>query len=200
MIVVGVDEVGRGPLAGPVAVGAFALLDPRSQSRFRGVKDSKQLTAESREVWFKKINEEKEKGRINFCVTFVSESVIDEKGLTFAITSALSQSLLSLKLLPQECEVLLDGGLKAPKEFFRQKTIIKGDEKRTVIALASIAAKVLRDRMMKDYALVYKEYGFETHKGYATKGHFKKLRELGPCPLHRQSFLKKFKLLQKNTI
>lgn len=189
--IIGVDEVGRGPLAGPVAVGAFVFLDEKIAQRFRGVKDSKQLTHEIREKFFAQIVKEKEKGNVNFAVTFVGEKVIDEKGLSFAIKSALATSLSVLSLPPTDCLVLLDGGLKAPKEYSAQKTIIKGDEKKKVIALASIAAKVMRDRKMCEFAELYKGYNFESHKGYGTREHRLKIKELGLCPLHRRSFLKR---------
>lgn len=187
---IGIDEVGRGPLAGPVAVGAFVFIDPTAAKLFRGVKDSKQLTEEKREAWFSRIEEERASGRVNYAVTFVSEKVIDEKGLSYALRYALTKSLSSLALKPEQCRVLLDGGLKAPVEYVYQQTIIRGDEKRKVIALASIAAKVLRDRAMKKYAQVYEGYGFEQHKGYATERHYSEIARRGLCPIHRRSFLK----------
>ncbi len=204
--VIGIDEVGRGPLAGPVAVGAFVFLDSSAARRFRGVKDSKQLSHEQREVFFTQIEAEKAKGAVDFSVTFVSEKVIDKKGLSFAIKFALKTSLdtiytniaenraeKTLTFSPAECHILLDGGLKAPLEFSTQKTIIKGDEKEKVIALASIAAKVLRDRKMQTFSKRYPNYDFHIHKGYGTRGHYQKILQFGLCPLHRRSFLKKLK-------
>ncbi len=186
---IGIDEVGRGPLAGPVAVGAFVFLTPNSKKLFRGVKESKQLTEEKREEWYEKILETKIAGHVDFCVTFQSEKVIDEKGLSFAIKKSLDISLNKLKIEPDLAKVLLDGGLKAPPEYKNQKTIIKGDEKEAVIALASICAKVLRDRKMKVLGQKFKDYGFEVHKGYGTKAHYEAIRRFGPCLIHRQSFL-----------
>jgi ribonuclease HII len=186
----GVDEVGRGPIAGPVAVGAFVFLDEKAKRLFRGVKESKQLTETEREKWFAKIEEAKVGGLVNFSVNFQSEKVIDTKGLSWAIKKALSQSLLALKLNPKNVMVLLDGGLKAPLEYINQKTIIKGDEKESVIALASICAKVLRDRKMVKLGNKHTEYGFEIHKGYGTKKHYEAIKNLGLLKEHRRSFLK----------
>jgi len=188
---IGIDEVGRGPLAGPVAVGAFVFLTPDSRLLFRGVKESKQLTEEEREEWYKKILIARDSGHIDFKVTFKSEKVIDNKGLSFAIRKSVEISLNKLDIDPDSALVLLDGGLKAPSIFENQKTIIRGDEKEMVIALASICAKVKRDRKMRRMAKKYLNYGFEVHKGYGTKAHYEAIERLGPCLIHRQSFLHK---------
>ena len=188
---IGIDEVGRGPIAGPVAVGAFVFLKPSAKNFFKGVKESKQLSEAKREEWFKKIQEAQKLGLINFAVTFQSEKVIDTKGISFAIKKCLADSLSKLKINPQDAKVRLDGGLKAPAEYTNQKTIIKGDAKETVIALASICAKVLRDRKMREWAKKHPNYGFEVHKGYGTKGHYKAIKDHGTTPLHRLSFLQK---------
>ncbi len=185
---IGIDEVGRGPIAGPVAVGAFVFLTKTSSKLFGGVKESKQLTEVKREEWFKKILEVQKKGHIDFAVTFQSEKIIDTKGLSFAIKNALRMSINKLEIKCEECEVRLDGGLKAPLEYKNQKTIIKGDAKEKVIALASICAKVLRDRKMKEWAKKYPGYGFEIHKGYGTEKHYKAIQKHGLLPLHRKSF------------
>jgi ribonuclease HII len=187
---IGIDEVGRGPIAGPVAVGAFIFLTPEAPKLFRGVKESKQLTEEKREKWFEKILKIKEKGHIDFCVSFESEKVIDEKGIVFAIKSCLYKSLHTIAENPEESLVLLDGGLKAPRHFKLQKTIIRGDAKEKVIALASICAKVLRDRKMKMLGKKYPAYGFEIHKGYGTRAHYKAIEKEGLHELHRRSFCK----------
>ena len=189
MDTIGIDEVGRGPIAGAVAVGAFTFLKPEAKKLFRGVKESKQLTEEKREIWFKKIQQASRVGLVKFTVTFQSEKVIDTKGLSFAIKKALSTSLYALNIKPAHARVLLDGGLKAPKEYVNQKTIIKGDEKKMVIALASICAKVLRDRRMNLLAKKYPKYGFERHKGYGTKSHYVAIKKYGILGIHRQSFL-----------
>lgn len=189
-ILIGIDEVGRGPIAGPTAVGAFVFLKPEAKRLFRGVKESKQLSETKREEWFEKILSAQKQGLVDFCVTFQSEKVIDTKGISFAIKKSLETSLDSLKIAPEKCQVLLDGGLKAPLEYKNQKTIIKGDAKEMTIALASICAKVLRDRKMKAWGKKYPYYGFEIHKGYGTKGHYAALRKHGLSTLHRKSFIK----------
>ncbi len=188
---IGIDEVGRGPIAGPVAVGAFVFLKPESKKYFKGVKESKQISEEKREMWFGEIKKAKKLGLINYAVTFQSEKVIDNKGLSFAIKNALRISLSKLKINAGECKVLLDGGLKAPEEYKDQKTIIKGDEKEMVIALASICAKVLRDREMRKWAKKYPQYGWDINKGYGTRKHYEGIRNVGLSGLHRRSFLKK---------
>ena len=202
---VGIDEVGRGPIAGPVAVGAFGIsIKNLTEVRriFKGVKESKQLSEQQRESWFKVIERTKMLGLVDFAVTFQSEKVIDTKGLSYAIKLALKTSLdkvvsnlfkMSEKYRLDEFRVLLDGGLKAPAEFINQKTIIKGDEKEMVIALASICAKVLRDRKMNALAKKHPRYGFEKHKGYGTRSHYEAIERHGILPIHRKSFLKGYK-------
>ncbi len=191
---IGIDEVGRGPIAGPVAVGAFVFLKPQSRRLFRGVKESKQLTEQKREEWFSIIEGAEKAGHITYSVTFQSEKIIDTKGLSFAIKAALNVSLSTVanltKSKPHLIQVLLDGGLKAPITYPNQKTIIKGDEKEMVIALASICAKVLRDRRMNKLAKKHPRYGFERHKGYGTKWHYEAVKKYGVLPSHRRSFLK----------
>ncbi len=189
-LVVGIDEVGRGPLAGPVAVGAF-IVHKKIQLP---IKDSKKLTEKQREIWYEKICEWRKEWKCDFCVTMVSAKIVDKIGLSKAIQKALNKSLNLV--LPKShdsakrVKVLLDGGLRAPAEFKNQKTIIKGDEKEPVIALASIVAKVMRDRYMKKIAKKYPQYYFEIHKGYGTKKHYIALKKYGISPLHRKSFLK----------
>jgi ribonuclease HII len=192
--IIGIDEVGRGPIAGPVAVGSCVFLTPEAKKLFRGVKESKQLTEIQREEWFLKICKAQHDGHLDFYVTFQSHKIIDTKGLVFAIRTALYTSLHKLEIKPTECRVLLDGGLRAPAHFKDQKTIIKGDEKETIIALASICAKVLRDREMREVAKKYPAYKFEDHKGYGTPGHYQVLLRKGITPLHRKSFLRKLEI------
>jgi ribonuclease HII len=192
---IGIDEVGRGPIAGPVAVGAFVILDDEVMPEFKGVKESKQLSFKKREFWFEKILEFKKLNKINFSVNFQTESVIDNMGISHAIRVALNQSIKDLNIDPENAIVLLDGGLKAPLEFKNQKTIIKGDEKEIVIALASICSKVLRDRKMIDFDKKYPGYNLLKHMGYGTKAHYDAIEKHGLLPIHRKSFLTKF--LQK---
>jgi ribonuclease HII len=192
-LLIGIDEAGRGPIAGPVAVGAFAFLTPNARRLFRGVKESKQLSEKKRERWFILIQEAKKNGHINFRVSFQSHKIIDTKGISHAIRMALAKSLNGLKIKPVNARILLDGGLKAPLRYKNQRTIIKGDEKEVVIALASICAKVLRDRYMRELSSEHPQYGFDIHKGYGTQRHYQAIKKHGISPMHRQSFLKRMK-------
>lgn len=193
---IGVDEVGRGPLAGPVAVGAFLVPIGFDFEYFHGIRDSKKLPAHKRESYLKLVEEKVKNGEVKYAVSFVSSEQIDKKGLSYAIKKALQTSLQKLKVkqvfLEEECLVLLDGGLKAPAKFMHQKTIIKGDDKEKVISLASVVAKVLRDHRLMKLSKKYPEYQFHINKGYGTKQHIDHLMEFGPCPIHRQSFLRNF--------
>jgi ribonuclease HII len=193
---IGIDEAGRGPLAGPIAVGAFAVRSKRILKRFLGVKDSKQLSRKQREEWFEKIKEEKKKGNVHYAVSFCRAEVIDAHGLTWATAASLNRCLKKLEkksaAMP-ESRVLLDGSLHASTRYLNQTTIIDGDSKEPIIALASICAKVLRDRKMTRFAKEFPVYGFEIHNGYGTKSHYRAIRKHGLSPLHRRSFLKNIK-------
>lgn len=191
--IIGIDEVGRGPLAGPVAVGAvciYAEHHTKVKKLFPVVKDSKKLTAKKREEWAKKIRDAETLGYLSFAVTFVAPSVIDKKGLSYAIHTAIEKSLSAIEHEAGEAKVLLDGGLCAPTHYLNQETIIKGDEKELAIALASIVAKVARDARMILLARKFPEYGFEKHKGYGTRAHYEAIKKNGITPHHRKSFLK----------
>ncbi|QQR76729.1 ribonuclease HII [Candidatus Nomurabacteria bacterium] len=192
----GIDEVGRGPIAGPVAVGVFRLdienknfkiLVKKTNLKLR---DSKKLSHAEREKWFEVIKKWKKEGKCDYKVTLVSAAKIDSIGIVPAIKRALSNSIYKLKTSDYKI-VLLDGGLKAPKEFARQKTIIKGDEKEPAIALASICAKVTRDRYMDRVSKIYPKYNFYMHKGYGTKAHYEAIYRYGITDIHRKTFLKK---------
>jgi len=191
--VIGIDEAGRGPLAGTVSVGAacFFASDIRRFKKFSaGVKDSKKLSEEKREEWFAKMEREVTLGKFSFAVSFSSSVVIDNRGLSFAIRSALAKSIKKLSCPPESTLVLLDGSLYAPEEYIFQKTIIHGDDIEPIISLASIAAKVFRDRKMYALAKKYPEYCFEKHKGYGTKGHYQAIERYGILEgVHRKSFL-----------
>lgn len=189
----GIDEVGRGPLAGPVAVCAFKMGIDFNARAFGPIKDSKQLTAENREAIFRALHALKKKGKVDYSVSYEDARTIDSIGIGKAIKNCLEASLGDLNLVPEACEVLLDGGLKAPAIFKDQKTIIKGDEKKRAIAFASIIAKVSRDALMREFAKIYPQYGFEIHKGYGTKDHRSAIRKHGMSPLHRRSFCKNIK-------
>ena len=194
---IGIDEAGRGPIAGPVAVAAFSVIAGHKDSlltffKSGRVRDSKKLTAVTRERIFKELTVQKSLGKVSYAVSFASATVVDRKGISFATRLALARSLEVLGVGPSECQVLLDGSLKAPEEFTLQRTIIKGDEKEAVIALASIVAKVSRDRLMVRLAKKYPHYDLDIHKGYGTSDHYRKLKKHGLSPVHRKSFLKSF--------
>ncbi|PCH91675.1 ribonuclease HII [Candidatus Kaiserbacteria bacterium] len=190
--VIGIDEAGRGPVAGPISVGAVcAPVDTEVMHEYfeNGIRDSKKLTPKRRDVLFDWIQEQ---DNLHYGVGFCSSQMIDTEGIVPATTSALAEALR--QAVPTDCSesevlVLLDGGLKAPKEFVNQKTIIKGDENEVVIALASVMAKVSRDREMEKFSEQYPQYGFAGHKGYGTKAHYEAIKEHGMCDIHRRSFL-----------
>ncbi len=192
---IGIDEVGRGPLAGPLCVGACAVRKGAYRgvrALFLGVKDCKKLSLQAREEWYRRIRSAKADGALRTATAFVGEKEIDARGLSRALETALCRALRRLGFSPPHCRVLLDGGLRAPRAFLFQKTIIRGDEKEPLIALASIVAKVRRDRHMIRLAKHFPAYGFERHKGYGTKQHYEALRKHGACEIHRRSFLKNF--------
>jgi len=194
----GVDEAGRGPLAGPVAVGVVAVLEGFDVAvEFPGVRDSKKLSEKRREKLFTLLEGRVEKGDVRFVVELESAETIDEEGIVTAVRRAVTRGVNTLAPHPFGCpdagdaalvEVLLDGSLNAPPEY-KQQTIINGDDLVPLISLASIAAKVTRDRLMIKLATEFPEYGFEKHKGYGTRAHYEALATHGPCAIHRRSFL-----------
>lgn len=191
--IVGIDEAGRGPLAGPVAVGAVMVPSARLKefiSFFRGIKDSKKLSAQRRERWFGKIETAKKNGILEFKVSFSGSGTIDKRGINFAISRSINGTLRKLECPGNRSLILLDGGLRASADYRAQRTIIRGDEHVMIISVASIAAKVLRDRLMERFAREYPHYGFDEHKGYGTAEHFKKIRKHGLSKIHRRSFLR----------
>ena len=187
--IVGVDEAGRGPLAGPITLAC--VLCPKNYARrfLRGIKDSKRLTLTAREEWLQKIKNHPK----FFCFSVSSgPAVIDREGLSKTVKRAIARLLRKAEIKGQTSfQVLLDGSLFAPQKY-RQKTIIKGDEKVPVIAAASIVAKVSRDRKMARLARLFPQYAFEAHKGYGTRLHYKMLKKHGPCAIHRQTFLRDY--------
>lgn len=192
--IIGVDEVGRGPLAGPVTVGA--VLIPRDFEFPKiGPKDSKKLSQKKREEWFLYARGH---NNILYTTASISSSIIDKINISKATLLAVERALGKLFQINNgyhsllrigDVEVLLDGLLRAPKEY-KQKTIIRGDEKVPVISLASIIAKVTRDAYMVKTSEKYPQYGFENHKGYGTKKHYEAIKKYGAIDIHRKSFLK----------
>ena len=163
-------------------------------------KDSKKLTSKQRDFWFAKIEELEKEGLLNFTVAFSSNKIIDKEGISFAIKKGIKKCLSRTKDSPLgasqgksfelDSTVLLDGGLKAPAEWPNQKTIIKGDEKELIISLASIVAKVSRDREMVKLAEKYPDHFLCQHKGYGTSLHYKKIEEFGVLIIHRVTYLR----------
>ncbi len=178
-IVIGVDEAGRGPLAGPVSVGAAILPEGFSHPV---INDSKKLTEKKREALYDELCENKE---IQWAVSLVEADEVDEVNVLRATHLGMERAVRSLGVDPGMC--LIDG-LTVPNFPFPHEAIVKGDSKSLSIATASIFAKVTRDRIMRAAAVRYPGYGFEKHKGYGTKGHLAALRTLGPCSIHRRSF------------
>lgn len=186
---VGVDEVGRGPLAGPVTVCALAVAKDFDSTLCKGIKDSKKLSPAQRQKWLSVINTLKEQGSVQYSIVSVESDVIDSRGISYAITHALEGALAQLALDPHTTSVLLDGGLKAPPIFLNQQTIIKGDETEPIISMASIVAKEHRDALMKKCGEDYPEYGFAEHKGYGTKKHLDAIKKHGMSIVHRRTFI-----------
>lgn len=178
----GIDEAGRGPLAGPVVAGAVIL--PKD-ARILYINDSKKLSEKKREELFDVICSE----ALAYGIGVVSPERIDEINILQATYEAMRQAINKLDITP---DILLNDAVTIPEINIRQVPIIKGDAKSMSIAAASILAKVTRDRMMLEYDAVYPEYGFARHKGYGTKQHTDALVKYGACPIHRRTFIKKF--------
>lgn len=178
----GVDEAGRGPLAGPVYAAAVIL--PRDLV-IEGLNDSKKLTEKRREALYDVIVEQ----AVAYGIGSADEREIDDINILQATFLAMRRAIAQLSVRPDLA--LIDGNRESdfgvPAE-----TVVGGDGRSANIAAASILAKVTRDRVMLEYAQKYPQYGFDVHKGYGTKRHYEALREFGPCPIHRQSFLRKF--------
>ena len=177
----GVDEAGRGPLAGPVCAAAV-ILPP--DLRLRGLDDSKKLTEKAREALFEEIVRE----AVSFGVAFATVEEIEALNILRAAMRAMARAVAELEPVP--ALALVDGN-RAPETPVPCLTVVGGDGKCASIAAASVLAKVSRDRLMRELADAYPVYGFERHKGYGTAAHYAALREHGPCPAHRPSFLKK---------
>jgi ribonuclease HII len=189
-IIVGIDEVGRGPVAGPVVVCAFAALGHFDYAQLLGIRDSKKLSAKKREGWDIKLRALALDGSCAFSLAERSADWIDANGIAPAIRECVAETLLKLNLDPNSVYVELDGSLSAPKEYVHQKTTIKGDDLVPVISAASIIAKVYRDQRMDVYGGEFPGYGFETHKGYGTSAHMQAIADKGVVAIHRISFLK----------
>lgn len=182
ILICGVDEAGRGPLAGPVAAGACIL---PADHDILYINDSKRLTPKRRDQLFDVIKEE----ALSWHVSLVDAARIDEINILQATYEAMRKAIAAL--YPQPDAIVADA-VTIPDIQIPQTGIIKGDAKCASIAAASILAKVTRDRLMEEYDAQYPEYGFATHKGYGTKAHIDAIRTYGPCPIHRRTFITHF--------
>ncbi|CAN5720972.1 hypothetical protein BH11PAT2_BH11PAT2_08520 [soil metagenome] len=188
-MVIGIDEAGRGPLAGPVAVGLVrAPADYDFLTIFPGLNDSKKMTEKNRERIFELLQERVTAGEISYLVAMPTAQQIDTYGIAVVIRTAIEKGLSKLVTEGKPHKVWLDGSLKAPIHY-DQETVIGGDALIPAIMLASVAAKVTRDRLMIELAREYPEYGFEKHKGYGTKAHYAALHEHGVSAVHRVTFI-----------
>lgn len=190
---IGIDEAGRGALAGPVSVGAvlypddldwkeaFSLVTRRGKPKLR---DSKQLTAQQRDVLFEYITAH---GRLRHASAFVDAKTIDKIGIVNAANEAAAVAIEQLRIRPSRVSVLLDAGLRVPEKW-SQESFVRGDETIPAISFASIIAKVTRDRYMEELASTHGAYHFEEHKGYGTADHRRAIRSSGLSELHRASF------------
>jgi len=176
--IAGIDEAGRGPLAGPVVASAVILPPDIS---IDGVDDSKKLSSEKREILFKIIKEK----ALSVGIGIISSKVIDEINILEATREAMLNAVENLKITP---DLIIIDGITPIKSSIKQLTIKKGDSLSQSIAAASIIAKVTRDRLMLDYDARYPTYLFAKHKGYGTAEHLERIKEFGPCEIHRNSF------------
>lgn len=189
----GIDEAGRGPLAGPVVVASVIM---PQDSMIEGVNDSKKVSEKKREVLYEKIIEE----AVAYGVGIIDQNEIDKINILNATKKGLTLSIQELEKSLKEKKkgfdkpdiILVDALTKIDTDGISYRSIIKGDAKSYSIAAASIIAKVTRDRIMREWDQVYPMYGFEKHKGYGTAAHIAAIKEYGLCPLHRKSFTKNF--------
>lgn len=178
---IGVDEVGRGPLAGPVVAAAVIL--PKG-IELLGLKDSKKMSAQKREELAKEIREV----ALAIGIGIIEPEVIDSINILQATFEAMRQAISQIEL-PYNC-ILVDGNKEIPEVDKKQHAIISGDNKSASIAAASVIAKVTRDHIMDEYAKIYKGYDWESNKGYGSEAHYRAIRKLGITPIHRKTFLK----------
>nr|WP_286172571.1 MULTISPECIES: ribonuclease HII [Oscillospiraceae] len=179
----GVDEAGRGPLAGPVCAAAVVLPEGYLPA---GLNDSKKLTEKRRELLFDEIRE----NAVAYSVQLVDNEIIDDINILNATMQAMAQAIAGLGV---PVELALIDGNRCPPADLPCQAVVQGDARSASIAAASILAKVTRDRLMLEYDQLFPGYGFARHKGYPTKAHYQALTELGVTPIHRLTFLKKWK-------
>ena len=196
--VIGIDEVGRGPIAGPVVVCACAVTSDIQQKLLelfpKGIlKDSKKLSEKNREKIRNGLEDFKNRKKVLWGIGEVSAERVDQVGIAPSIKEAINNALTQLEKegIDITSHVVLDGSLYAPERYVHQETYIKGDEKFVEIALASIIAKVYRDTLMKHVAKDFPMYGFENHVGYGTQAHYEAIASHGITEHHRKTFLRK---------
>jgi ribonuclease HII len=193
---VGVDEVGRGPVAGPVYVCALSVKKKDIQHVIdegpSPLRDSKKLNSQKRKAWFLYLQELRKQKVVSWSVLSLSAADVDEYGIAVCIKRLVDKSVERLKVERSNTHVYLDGGLELHDTSIKSTAVIKGDEEIPVIALASIVAKVLRDVEMVKHAVEYPQYGLDANKGYGTKDHMKAIKRLGLTNLHRKTFLRKY--------
>ena len=186
--VAGLDEAGRGPLAGPVVASAVCI-DCNCKFLLKGINDSKKLSEKQRDFFYEKLTNDK---NIKWGVGIVSEKVIDKINILQATKLAMQKAVDDLLCDTDVEYLILDGNFTLRqaqgKKYIPQKSVIKGDQKVMSVAVASIIAKVTRDKIMQKYHKQFPQYGFDKHKGYGTELHRQKLKELGPCKIHRKTF------------
>lgn len=181
--VAGIDEAGRGPLAGPV-VCACCMMPMNDGDMIDGINDSKKISEKKREKLFEEIKQK----AVSYCIAVIPPEVIDDINILQATVLGMKNSYEGMEIKP---DVLLVDAVKLNVDA-KVVPIIKGDATSYNIAAASILAKVARDRLMREYDMQFPEYGFAKHKGYGTADHIKALKEIGPTPIHRRSFIKNF--------
>lgn len=188
--IIGIDEAGRGPLAGPVYLGAVLATSDFNFGIFSDLNDSKQMKESQRISVFNKAKKVA-KERAGFCVTtsYTKAKTIDRQGIEAAINAAIKRCLKRLSVAPDNVYIYLDGGLQAPQKFKFQKTIVRGDSKVPIISLASVLAKVSRDQYMIRAEKRYPKFKFGQHKGYGTKTHRTTIKQHTPSSIHRLSYL-----------
>ncbi len=192
--IAGIDEVGRGPIAGPVTVCCVWIEKTAAQKILRklkreGLTDSKTLSKIRRQYFATIAAQLKQESAIDYAVASVSAADIDLDGISTAIKKAIFRTTRKIAPAASTVEMFLDGGLKAPEIFIRQKTVIKGDAKMPVISLASCIAKVHRDAAMRRLAKKHPNHGFDTHVGYGTKKHYAAIKKYGLTKYHRKSWI-----------
>ncbi len=184
-LIVGIDEVGRGPLAGPVSIG---IVVAKTLIVMPELIDSKRMTEAARERCARLAGDMQKAGDIAFAVFSAPARLIDAIGIEECLRRIIAKGLRELAPDPSKAEVILDGRLHAPKEY-HQQTIIHGDDLVPAISLAAVVAKVARDGHMTKMGKIYPGYGFERHKGYGTAEHMDAIKKLGPSPIHRMTYL-----------